>query len=315
MEFTQNNVRLVRADCLDFLASVPDNSVDLIATDPPYYKVKDDAWDRQWRTKDAFLDWLELVLIEYHRVLKPTGSLYLFCGPYMAAETEVLIGRHLKVLNHIAWRKPSGRHQGCNKESLIKYFPQTERIIFAESRKRRGFAYEPIRSHIAGALAAAGITSKDVNAATGTAMAGHWVGRSQFSLPSREHFDTLRRLAPTLKPYDELRAEFVAIRDRVGRSGRYFAVTKHVPYTDVWDFPVVQPYPGKHPCEKPLPLMEHIIASSSRPGDTTLDTFAGSGSTAIAAANLDRRFIGCEKGEAEFDGAVQRIRYSLTAAA
>lgn len=312
MEFHHQNIRLINADCLALLKTIPDNSIDLVATDPPYYKVKEESWDRQWATKTTFFEWLNEVLVEYHRVLKPTGSLYIFCGPYLAAETELIVGKTFRVLNHIAWRKPSGRHNGCNKESLTKFFPQTERIIFAESRKRRAFQYEPIRSHIADTLAKAGVTSKQVNEATCTQMSGHWVGASQFTLPSQANYRILKRLAPGLKPYKELRAEYVAIREREGRSGRYFSVTKHVPFTDVWDFPVVQPYPGKHPCEKPLDLMSHIVRTSSRRGDVVLDTFVGSGSTAIAAAKLGRKFIGCEMGKVEYRQAVDRITHSLT---
>ena len=66
-------------------------------------------------------------------------------------------------------------------------------------------------------------------------------------------------------------------------------------------------YEGKHPCEKPLDLMEHIITASSMPGDLVLDTFVGSGSTALACINTGRKFVGCEMGEGEFDGAVGRI--------
>lgn len=44
-------------------------------------------------------------------------------------------------------------------------------------------------------------------------------------------------------------------------------------------FKPVQWYQGKHPCEKPLDLIRHIIEASSRPGDVVLDTFVGSGST------------------------------------
>ena len=50
-------------------------------------------------------------------------------------------------------------------------------------------------------------------------------------------------------------------------------MTADVPYTDVWEFPPVQYYPGKHPCEKPAAMMEHIIRSSSRPGDVVADFF------------------------------------------
>ncbi|WP_432745750.1 site-specific DNA-methyltransferase [Methylobacter sp. G7] len=105
------------------------------------------------------------------------------------------------------------------------------------------------------------------------------------------------------KPYDQLKAEYKAIKQQ----RRHFAVTKHVHYTNVWDFKPVQWYPGKHPCEKPLDLMRHIIEASSKPGDVVLDTFVGSGSTAIACRELGREFVGCEMGDVEFEGAVVRL--------
>ncbi len=305
--YRRKHIKLVNDDCLVLLKKLKDNSVDLIATDPPYYKVKTDAWDRQWDTQEAFFAWLEIVVQECQRVLKPSGSLYLFCSPYLAAETEQLINRHFKVLNHIIWRKPTGRHLGCCKESLIKYFPQTERIIFAESRKPKPFVYEPIRRHLAESIKGAGISSKQVNEATNTQMSGHWFGRSQFDFPSRENYRILRKLSTALKPYNTLRAEYLAIHEQAGKHGRKFAVTKQVPYTDVWGFKVVQPYPGKHPCEKPLAIMEHIITASSNPGDLVLDPFTGSGSTPIAAKKLGRKFVGSEMGKKEYQQAIERL--------
>jgi adenine-specific DNA-methyltransferase len=106
-----------------------------------------------------------------------------------------------------------------------------------------------------------------------------------------------------VKPYSQLKAEYKTIKEQ----RRHFAVTKHVPYTNVWDFKPVQWYPGKRPCEKPLDLMRHIIETSSRPGDVVLDTFTGSGSTAIACRELGRAFHGCEMGEIELEGAVKRL--------
>lgn len=306
-EFVVDGIRLVQADCLELMASMPDDSVDLIATDPPYYKVVASDWDRQWKTKAEFMDWLNSVLAEFQRILKPTGSLYLFCNPYLAAETELLIGQHFHVLNHIVWKKNQGRWLGCNKESLRKYFPQTERIIFAESRKPKPFIYEPIRAHLSGAVEKAGLTRKDIDLATGAQMTSHWFGRSQFSLPSREHYEAMQSMGAELKSYDELKSEFVSLREQSKGNGRSFGVTKFVPYTDVWEFPVVKPYPGRHPCEKPLELMKHIIEASSLPGDLVFDAFAGSGSTAIAARNTERDFLGSEVGVEEFRQAKSRI--------
>lgn len=75
---------------------------------------------------------------------------------------------------------------------------------------------------------------------------------------------------------------------------RHFTVSAHVPYTDVWTFPPVAFYPGKHPCEKPADMMEHIIKTSSREGDLVADFFMGSGATVKAALKHNRRVIGVE---------------------
>jgi len=187
---------------------------------------------------------------------------------------------------------------------LRKYFPQTEHILFAESKKKVPFAFEVVRSHIEGARKAAGISRKQINQACGCQMSGHWFDKSQFTIPSEKHYTTLNKLfSGVLKPYPKFKAEYKAIKEK----RRYFSVSKQVPYTNVWDFKPVAWYQGKHPCEKPQDLMQHIIQSSSREGETVLDTFVGSGSTAIASKTLNRKFIGCEMGEEEFKGAVGRV--------
>jgi len=52
-----------------------------------------------------------------------------------------------------------------------------------------------------------------------------------------------------------------------------------------------------HPTQKPSELFEAIIRDFSEEGDTILDPFIGSGTTAVACQNLKRNFIGCEKDE------------------
>jgi len=300
----RKNLKLYQADCLTFLSTLKDNSVDLIATDPPYFKVKGDAWDNQWKNKAEFFEWLSVVLAEYHRVLKPNGSIYLFAGPHLATEVEAVVVKHFSMLNHVLWRKPSGRHNGCCKESLRKYFPQTEHIMFAESKKSTPFVYEPIMRYLENARLKAGVSRAAIDKKCKCQMTGHWFGKSQWSFPSEKHYNTMNRMfGGVLKPYATLKKEYKAIKE----TRRTFNVTKDVPYTNVWDFKPVQWYEGKHPCEKPLDLMEHIITASSRPGDVVLDTFTGSASTAIACKNTGRKFIGCEMGNDEFEMAVVRL--------
>lgn len=63
----------------------------------------------------------------------------------------------------------------------------------------------------------------------------------------------------------------------------------------------------KHPTEKPVDLMEFYIANSSIKNDLVLDPFMGSGSTGVAAQNLNRDFIGIELDEKYFNIAKQRL--------
>jgi site-specific DNA-methyltransferase (adenine-specific) len=64
--------------------------------------------------------------------------------------------------------------------------------------------------------------------------------------------------------------------------------------TDVWWMTIVPPGSAErtgYPTQKPVRLLERIVAASSRPGDLVLDPFAGSGTTGVAAARLGRRWV------------------------
>ena len=70
--------------------------------------------------------------------------------------------------------------------------------------------------------------------------------------------------------------------------------------TDVWYMPAVAKWEkscGKHPTQKPLPLLARIILASTNKNDWILDPFNGSGTTGIAAKLLERRFLGIDQDE------------------
>ena len=300
-------------DCLELMRGMPDNSVDLILTDPPYYRVKGDWWDRQWDTRAGFLAWLDTVLEQFHRVLKPNGSLYMFASPRMSAHVEVLIGERFNVLNHIVWTKEDAPTHALKygDDRFRQYVQKSERIIFAEHYgadniakgeagyeakcdELRGFVFEPLRAYLDGEKDRAGFTTRQVAEAfqqrtgsrTVTGMAGHWFTSIQWTLPTEDCYNWLQELF-NAQGGEYLRREYEYLR-------RPFAVTADVPYTDTWTFPTVQAYKGKHVCEKPMAMLEHIITASSKPGAVVLDAFAGSGATLEAAKNLGREYVGIE---------------------
>ena len=65
---------------------------------------------------------------------------------------------------------------------------------------------------------------------------------------------------------------------------------------------------GKHPTQKPIALMEYLIKTYTNENETVLDFTMGSGSTGVAAKNLNRSFIGIEQDEKYFEIAKERIK-------
>ncbi len=305
---------------MEVLKDIPDNSVDLICTDPPYFKVKKDWWDRQWEKPEGFLSWLDSVAEQWQRVLKPNGSLYCFASPKMATRVDMKLRERFNIINNIRWQKPpfATKAEMFVKEDLRGFFPASESIIFCEQYgadniakgeagygakcdELRGFVFEPLRQYIVSEFKKSGLDKIQLNvicgfSATQGGMASrHYLSASQWCLPTEEHYLKLRQATGCfLREYEDLRREYEDLRREYEDLRRPFAVTADVPYTDVWTFPTVSTYKGKHPCEKPSELLEHIIKASSRPGAVVLDSFAGSGSTLLAAKKLGRNYIGVE---------------------
>ena len=324
---------LIHGDCLEVMRGMDANSVDAVITDPPYYKVKGEDWDNQWDTPAKFLAWVGLLCEQFERILKPNGSLYFFASPQMAARVECEIGKRFAVLNHITWRK--GREGKQQLSSVAMYGPEnfrawvgvSERIIFAEHYgadkiakgeagyeakcdELRGFVFEPLRAYLDGERIAAGFDRKKCDDACGNQMSGHYFSRVQWTLPTAENYAKLRAAfgAEYLRrEYEDLRREYEDLRREYEDLRRPFSVTARDQWSDVWDFDPVQAYAGKHPCEKPLPLLCHILNASTKPGAVVFDPFAGSGSMGEACHELGRQFIGVEKCPDNYAKAERRL--------
>ena len=65
---------------------------------------------------------------------------------------------------------------------------------------------------------------------------------------------------------------------------------------------------ARHPTQKPLWLMRKLIQIASPPNGTVLDPFSGTGTTGVAALELDRRFIGMEQNQVYYDAALRRLK-------
>ena len=247
--------RIEHASAKDFLASRPDSSVDLVLTDPPYFRVKNLGWDRAWSNPDGFLAWLGGIADEWARALKPNGTLVCFagCNPAaapgasMAARVECLLAERLNVVVSAVWVKTdaAGNEQALkmSRASLRAHAPQTERIIICEhygadnsakgeagyERKcdeLRGFIFEPLRAYLDGERERAGFTPEQCNTACGHrecgGMAGrHYFSTSQWCLPTRENYEAMR-LAFNADGGEHLQREYGHLRRDYGDPHREY---------------------------------------------------------------------------------------------
>jgi len=88
---------LENKDCLEFIKTIEDESVDLVLTDPPYYIGYDGGkgWDSKWDTEQDYLDWCKEWTSECVRVLKPNRCLYV----WGTTKTDTFLKYKLDVLN------------------------------------------------------------------------------------------------------------------------------------------------------------------------------------------------------------------------
>lgn len=292
---------LASGDSAELLKLIPDNSVSLILTDPPYHttKKKNIINDTSFETDNDFLLWINELLVEWRRILKPNGSIYLFCSSKMSARIEGLFSEQFNVLSNIVWSKPNepgfeGWKQKMKKEALRQWYPHSERIIFAEPAFEDNLFKVWFGNVIKENRLKSGLSMKDLTEITGDygsinhggAVSNWEAGRN---MPSRDQYQKLcsglilTGKIDTMPYYEDLI--------------RPFEVNSSIEFTDVWDFYSVRPYNGKHPAEKPIDMLDHCIKCSSYEGDIVLDCFAGSGSTAVSALNNNRKIISIEIDE------------------
>lgn len=289
---------LAEGDSLDLIKRIPSHSVSLILTDPPYHatKKRNIYGDTHFEEDQHYLEWMEQYSAEWYRVLRPNGSLFCFCDSSMAARLEVLFSRSFNILSQIVWTKPNdpgfdGWKGKMKKEALRQWYPHSERIIFAEPAVEGNIFRSPFADFLRGVRKKSGISQRELTAMVGAhGKVNHGGAVSNWedgrNTPSREQYEKICSailsigIVKHMPPYEDVI--------------RVFTIDKTKEFTDVWTFPSVRPYKGKHPAEKPLSLLEHAIEATTYPGDIVLDCFAGSGSTSIAALHLGRRTISME---------------------
>ena len=226
------------ADCLGFMKTMPDNSVDLVLTDPPY-GVTQNKEDIRVNLDELFRVGKSVIMTTQQPYTTEVISKYKKYFRYDLIWDKVLTSGFLN-----ANRLPLRKHEIILVFNSPVYNPQFSEGIALHSKGSSYKEKEP----------------KNLNY-----------------------------------------GKFKSIDDK--RAGS----TKKYP-TSILKFDKPHPSIARHRTEKPVALMEYLIQTYSDEGDTILDPFLGSGTTAVACRNLHRNFIGIEISEEYCKIARDRLR-------
>ena len=188
--------QLHHGDCLEVLRSMPNCSVDSIVTDPPYgLSFMGKKWDYDVPSVEV---WVECL-----RVLKPGGHLLAFAGTRTQHRMAVRIeDAGFEIRDMIAWVYGSGFPKSLDVSKAI------DKMDAAEEQQTRRYRFtEWVRS--------TGITSKQIDEATGTNMGGHYTtAASQPAIMTREHLEACRYLLGEVPAWVEQEADIRSVESK-----------------------------------------------------------------------------------------------------
>lgn len=259
----------------------------------------------------AYLVMMTPRLVELHRVLKPTGSLYLHCDPTASHYLKVILDAIFDprmFQNEISWQRSGAKNDpkryGRSHDVILFY---TKGKKFTWNTQYTPFSQESIEKNYTHVEDGTGRRYRrgDLTAAkAGGDVDYEWHGVRPYTgrhwAYSREKMD---------KMYEEGRIEFRRTGMPVYK--RYLDEQPGVPVQDVWtDIRLTSADSERlgYPTQKPVALLERIIEASSNPGDLVLDPFCGCGTTVDSAEKLGRKWIGIDITYIAVDLITKRLR-------
>jgi DNA modification methylase len=243
----------------------------------------------------AYLAMMAVRLVELHRVLKDTGSLYLHCDPtashYLKLVLDAVFGPE-NYVNEIVWKRTSAHNDASR-------FGRIHDVIFYY-RKATGATFNVLKTDLDKSYVDKVYSRTDENgrryrldnimAPGGRGPVYEWGGVTKAWRYTRENMERLYAEG-RIKMYPDGKA-------MINAYVRYLDESQGRPVQDWWDDIGVIAAPAKerlgYPTQKPRALLERIIAASSNPGDIVLDPFCGCGTAVDAAQKLSRKWIGID---------------------
>lgn len=289
---------LEQGDCCELIKGLPDGSIDCVVTDPPYLYLKH-RLDRPFDEDTLFS--------EIDRVLKPDGMIAMFGrGESLYRWCNKLSDLGMTYKEDIIWNK---RYTSSPVLPLLRVHENC--VIYSKGngkiRKRR-VPYLEAKEH-------------DIDSIVNDIKRVSVILNNEKELKKVQQFlemnkgrkEELEQGGKYECIYDvDNHCQGISVSQDIKLRSRVIDTTAIIKYGAVEKDIIVmlaKRYSSIHPTQKPVRLMERIMALISDEGDTVLDPFAGSGSTAVAAINTGRKCIAYEIDDEYYQAASNRLEH------
>jgi len=263
-----NSHILICGDCLEVMGFIPDRSIDLIITDPPYNQGLE--YGRNFNDRKLwpeYYSWLRRRLEDIPRILRQTGSLYLISYPEINARILPFLEDELKLKfrRWITWHYPTNighsKRNFTRSQRSILFFTKTDNYIF--NRENLVQHYKNPTAPVIRKRLALG-----------------YKGRTSYDLLRFLDLLELQKGLIDVLDIDLLKNNS---KDRIRNlNGKFHPLSKE------------ELKRKDHPCQLPLTLLKLFVKVSSNKNSVILDPFAGTFTTSVAAEKLNRNSIGVE---------------------
>ncbi|MFN8297366.1 MAG: DNA methyltransferase [Chitinophagales bacterium] len=323
--------KLILGDNLEILKNMDSESVDLIYLDPPFFSNR--TYEVIWGDKgevrsfedrfsggiDHYIAWLKERVIEMHRILKPTGSIFLHCDWHANAYIRVDILDKIFGQNNfkgeIIWQRKKAQGDAKNRlatfNDTIWYYSKSNSFTYhqqfiahSDEYKDGFYKYDDndgkglYRLNDMSAPAGGGMSA--INKKTGKP--NGWYVYKDFQPPEkgwRYSYETMHKLDEEGLIYFPKNKNGSLDYSKRLYMKRYLNEQKGTLLGNIWtDINNVQANSEErigYPTQKPQALLERIINMSSNEGDVVLDPFVGGGTTVAVADKLGRKWIGIDQ--------------------
>jgi site-specific DNA-methyltransferase (adenine-specific) len=245
----------------------------------------------------AYLAMMAVRLLELHRVLKSTGSLYLHCDPTASHYLKILLdGIFGKKLfgNELIWQRTNAKGLAFTR------FARNHDVIFRYTKSEK-WTWNILHTHHDPDYIKKFYRFEDVETGRRYALADLVNPNKKRPNLTYEFLGVTRVWRWTRERMEKAFADGLIIQSgegKIPRFKRYLDEQEGNPIGDVWvDIRPVQSQSKEslgYPTQKPVALLERILEASSNEGDVVLDPFCGCGTTVHAAQKMGRRWIGVD---------------------